>query len=1034
MTDAEKKASKAAASDKRKKEKDSYRTGGQVGYVFDNSELYVQDPNPGAPKGSVLPWEGSAANFDLLFGKIERTVKSATDGYVGASKKKDVGGVLSREIFVDENKSGKVRSALKFRKKSLQNGEYGYLAESSQFVQDKDYQYEGLRATRKIVGSENKRKLAEIAEQNAYKVKYSTDPGSRDYADIQYRFPRDLLNQYEQEHKAYKRAKLFRQPWAGNADAQYPAEKRAEREVLGDILDSSRKAEKQRLKEAEKRRAEKLAEENEKLGNKYTAKHKKYSSFVDENLSEDEKRARYGKIADDEKHRKEKEKKDKEEKAEEKEGNRVWKSFVIQGFAIVVAILDVCRRILSAAMDLAVQVHEDGRKGRAIGANLTEMRAYRSVEKARGLPEGTFSNFYQDIQAKFGDERHLDRAALEEIAPYLSSHIERLILSGNADADVVGNDLLNNLMRLVAEHKNWRGEDVGSAEEAFIGLYNSMKRAFPEGAEIFKSMYLVNQTGTDAGKASTVEDYITTGGVKTSLNASQLAALDETGQILQKMNVRLKTIFDDWLAQLAIDFRGVFDWIEDLDIGLDPEQRLEKHTRIYEDSVVIRDNLKKEQQGIEVALAGIAKQRGIDLTKDGYKDIHAVTTAAVKGFEPWKLRKQKQLMELLASPEARALLEAYAVNDKVYKLAQENVKKGEHGQMLKTKSITSQATQTARMEAVNERIKSVGTNGGSHYTVTTAYGTALNRSKDRARSGDQKGIFNRLVKNLWDETGYQFSYADIAELAEEYFPNRQFEYKLAETVEDILGLYAEEKKGADASLKAGIGGAEKAFNDIVDEVNKQRNEINKKRKAENKERKKENDKRKKENKKAKKEGREEQEMLEMLPMLDDLDFGWFKSKAEKAQILTDYLGNNEEIKLDPVFLRSVSGNRGAQYKHIALSQAELTQLAYVLRQRQADIGAQTALYTAAAAEGGIFDTAAGEIKAKLAERRLNLADVNLKTEAVAKNEQTIVFRAVLVDEDGNNPKEIWRREYDTKSSGLREGMPVEIPLVFENGG
>lgn len=1004
MTEAEQDARKKAEQERQKNERDSQRTGKQVGFVVDNSNMVKTDPDT----DEVVPWKGSDARFDRIFGNMRRAARSASDKYVGESAKQDAGGYLSREIFVGEEDKGDVHNALEYEQGSLLGGSYNNLSKQSRFFQKKTNSYEGLRMVRKIVGSENKNALKKLAREQAYSVSYSKDKGKGDYATVSYRFPSEQFARYEQEHAEYLEAERNGQKWTGDKQARYSAEQRAERTVFGDILASSRKEEEMRLRQDEDRRLDKLWFRNKKRGGKYTSDYRRYSDYPGEDASEDEKAKTYDRLDDDERRKRAAKKKQEEKEAEEKEDKRVAKAMGKMAIAILLQLLDMLRRLVTAAMKTATDARQDGHDARAAGISLYESRQYRNMEESRGLPQGTTVGYFKEIQEKFGDERHIDQEALDEVAPYLPSYIVKLIRSGQADADKVGKEMLDSAMQLILNEKRWDLSDAGSKEESFLSIYNSFKRAFPQGAEILKQMYLVNQTGVDAGKAETFDTFKQSSGVMPSTTRIEYSNLEETGQILQKMNTTLKTIIDDWLTDFAINLKSIFNWIKDLDIGMDPEQKYDKHRRYYEESKKVVQNLTQEQGGLVGSLESIAKDMGVDLSKDGYKNMKDFADASASGLSTRKIKGKAQVVRLLSDPRVRAMLELYAVNENVLDEAKKNIKAGDTN-MLKTKDIAMMSTPTARAAEVENRIKYDmtaydTTSKEARGSVTSVYSNVRHKDKDSARRG------GGIIWSLFDTDGLHYSYEDIEAVVKELYPDREFTYDYAKSFAEIFNLYGSSKQGKSDEEQKMIDASSSVFNTIWNQIKKRLKADNKQRKANGEE-------------------------LVTVPSFPR--FGVVTTINEKKEVVRKFLEEHPEYMPDDVTVQELSKQKGVQTKQINLSKPEIDNIVNILQKRDAVKGAQYALYTAAAAEGGLFADLQAQIEDALKAHNIAAADANGKMSLVAsgdKHEQKVIFTAVYKDPTNGTEIELWSNRYETKSSGLQEGMPIEIPLYSENGG
>ncbi len=707
----------------------TFQTGEEeIGFVTRSEDFLSKDP-----QGLLSKFEGRFAVFDSVAKKLENALKSSTDNieYLGASLKKKIDtGELIKEQFIKSSSLAEAQKAIDFtNQKLIGSGNLNQLSDASRLAVRGDT-YSTLETVRRITGAENKALLADIAKEKGFSVSYSKQKGFEDFATIKYRAEKSLLESYMREHEDYLSAKEKGLPWGGSKEARLTAESRFEKETFGSLFSQSDKLYKANKAEEERREIQKALEEEEKTQRAEEEKQRALEEKKQETFEKQERRAynqeqrriqrqierlegktaldgrSYAEIfeasrdenspvltrkeeleayksieAEDKKAREEQAQKERERKESEASKRGV----LGLGFKIVagiVALTDIVRRLLTAVLDKASKERSDFIGGATLGVSAVDVRNYRNIEKAKGLPENSFMGFFSDLQANFGDERHINENALAEIAPYIPEAVVPLVRTGKMDLQELAKIILDKAQSLVEEGKNWNGENVG-VTEARRSILTSLGRFSPHAKAIVENMVDTDLYGVFAGKAKGVDAYLEAGvGAKTKFSETELAQYKEVVQLVDGIKGQFKTIKDDIMTDIVRSFSGIANFLYNLDIGKSDEEKLK-------DQIERRDRVSQsmtEMTNIKSTMRNLIGSRleGLDLASIGGKDFNDVDTMLdyIMKKSPVLLMAKLQgssayapLRNILSSEEVLAMLGAYKIASESYEELEKQSKK-----------------------------------------------------------------------------------------------------------------------------------------------------------------------------------------------------------------------------------------------------------------------------------------------------------------------------------------------------------------------
>ena len=326
--------------------------------------------------------------------------------------------------------------------------------------------------------------------------------------------------------------------------------------------------------------------------------------------------------------------------------------------AILALLADVARRILSAVIKDSAERREAAITARSVGVTGTEIRNWDNVERAKNLPEGTVLRAVSAIENKFGDVRHLDTEALAEIAPYMPENLMPLLQTGIAKENpkIVMEMLLDSALQQVASGLDWKNEYVGE-DKARRSIVASMKRFDEDLGAVLENILDTNQYGVFAGSTPTFSAWENAGrDVFSNLTASQIAQYEELAQVTSQLSAQFTSLKDDVLTSFALSISGLFDKINQWDIGKTETEKLNDSIEARQRNIEASEKMSRGIQQAEAVFQGRADEIGLDFSSLG---IEGVSTASeffdyidkdsYKAYDV--IRSNPLLLEFLSDPD-----------------------------------------------------------------------------------------------------------------------------------------------------------------------------------------------------------------------------------------------------------------------------------------------------------------------------------------------------------------------------------------------
>jgi len=376
-----------------------------------------------------------------------------------------------------------------------------------------------------------------------------------------------------------------------------------------------------------------------------------------------------------------------EQRASEKE-EKTNRRKILHGFtvatAILTAIADIARRILTTALARGSEVKKESVEAKSLGITYGQVRAFRAQEQAMGLKEGTFASGLAQLQSGVGDITNLDTNMLSELAKVLKGDVVEGIKLG------LGQSNPEKLMSTILDTYFARGQQGINSTGLQVGKYQAErelataleKAGLGELAKVLRNMFYTNDTGIYRGRISEKNAFADYMGLTTTYNMGLTSYDDkhfaELGQVVDSVKTKFNLLKES-LEKLVLDsLAGLINKIDNWDIGKSQKQRYDEDKSNWA--------LNKQAASDMRTLAHNAVSNASLLMEDvPYKSLGSTPEAAVRklnevGWNPSKLSstqkaefnglmsffrtdKGRQALAFIISAEIASNKEAKALKD-----------------------------------------------------------------------------------------------------------------------------------------------------------------------------------------------------------------------------------------------------------------------------------------------------------------------------------------------------------------------------------
>lgn len=306
-----------------------------------------------------------------------------------------------------------------------------------------------------------------------------------------------------------------------------------------------------------------------------------YSKLVsDKKREEAEEKEKEKEKKDKEKEEKEKEQEEKKEKSDSKTSRRKMFRTLATVAAVVTAVVDITRRILTAVLDRGSQIRQESGDAKKLGISYSDIREYKAQEQSMGLRQGIFTSAIGSLQSAFGDITNLDEGALSELAKVLQGNVIEAINQGLGKSDP------QKLLGLILDTYYKRGEQGINSIGQNVGRYQAErelstaleKAGLTDVADILRNMFYTNDTGIYKGRIDedkAFQSYMNLITAYTSgLTTADFQQASELGQVVDDLKKKFNELKENLETGLLISLKNVINKIDNLRFGQSPSENL----------------------------------------------------------------------------------------------------------------------------------------------------------------------------------------------------------------------------------------------------------------------------------------------------------------------------------------------------------------------------------------------------------------------------------------------------------------------------
>lgn len=374
----------------------------------------------------------------------------------------------------------------------------------------------------------------------------------------------------------------------------------------------------------------------------------------------------------EEKEQKQRERDEKAEKSESKTNRRKMFRRLGTVAAVLTAVADITRRILTAVLSRASVVRQESGDAKKLGISYSDIREYKAQEQSMGLRSGIFTSAIGSLQSAFGDITNLDEGALSELAKVLQGNVIEAINQGLGKSDP------QKLLGLILDTYYKRGEQGINSIGQNVGRYQAErelstaleKAGLTDVADILRNMFYTNDTGIYRGRIDVDKAFQSYMNLVTAynngLNEVDYQRASELGQVVDDLKRKFNELKENLETGLLLALGNVIDKINNFRVGQSPEDNLITTLSNRE----LNERASARMSELENFSANVYtesfKRAGIDFSKFGisgvataeqfinYLDSKNQTTWTPDTNNP----EQVKLLQFLNTPEGLVALQA----------------------------------------------------------------------------------------------------------------------------------------------------------------------------------------------------------------------------------------------------------------------------------------------------------------------------------------------------------------------------------------
>lgn len=385
-----------------------------------------------------------------------------------------------------------------------------------------------------------------------------------------------------------------------------------------------------------------------------------------------------------EKEAKEAERKEKQKEKEEEESKRKTMGTLLKILAVLGAIADLVRRVVTTALANSIQAKQDAITGHNLGLTTEEVRRYKYFDIAHGMEGGTTVGAMSALQSAFGLGQEIDTAKLEKLAPVLrgdTANLARTGVAGGRETNKLLGMILTDYLKQYLSGKNSLNQYESNPSVRRSNLVSNLNSAFPELGTLFGTMLEDYESGIYKGKFSDYTGWLST--TKTNqggMSDAQLNAFQEMGALLTSVNSKLKDLTDKYLAGFALSLAGLVQKVDNIQFGKTATEKNEQNKTNKQLNMEARESMQAHRDLAQTQFENTFRERfGFDLASTGltmsdlisYKDLNTQDSSV----RATKIREFASRIIYGDNADLLAYLASYEQYNKLYEQANTEARK-----------------------------------------------------------------------------------------------------------------------------------------------------------------------------------------------------------------------------------------------------------------------------------------------------------------------------------------------------------------------
>ena len=385
-----------------------------------------------------------------------------------------------------------------------------------------------------------------------------------------------------------------------------------------------------------------------------------------------------------EKEAKETERKEKQKEKEEEESKRKTMGTLLKILAVLGAIADLVRRVVTTALANSIQAKQDAITGHNLGLTTEEVRRYKYFDIAHGMEGGTTVGAMSALQSAFGLGQEIDITKLEKLTPVLSgdtANLARTGVAGGGETNKLLGMILTDYLKQYLSGKNSLNQYESNPSVRRANLVSNLNSVFPELGTLFGTMLEDYESGIYKGKFSDYTGWLST--TKTNqggISDAQQNAYQEMGALLTSVNSKLKDLTNKYLTDFALSLVGLVQKVDNIQFGKTATEKNEQNKTNKQLNLEARESMQAHRYLAQTQFENTFRERfGFDLASTGLTmgDLISYKTLDTKdsSVRATKIREFASRIIYGDNADLLAYLASYEQYNKLYEQANTEARK-----------------------------------------------------------------------------------------------------------------------------------------------------------------------------------------------------------------------------------------------------------------------------------------------------------------------------------------------------------------------